>query len=65
MVQAAQEDMGPSSIDWLWALNDWYPANLKLQKMTKLVRRLLEHGQQRRPSASALLEALHTIAAQD
>ena len=67
MLQAActgEEDMGGSALEALVALLAWYPAP-KLEELVDMVDDLLQLEPQSRPSASALLEDLKTMAAQD
>lgn len=67
MLQAAytgEEDLGGSALETLVALLQWYPAR-NLHKFAGMVEDLLQLEHQSRPSTSALLEDLQTMAAQD
>lgn len=64
VMQADQKIVVKSALWWLITLTVWYPGKVKLQQLSELAAALLQHDQQKRPSANALLEALQTISAQ-
>ena len=64
VMQAARKNLGKSALGWFIALKRWYPDNVKVQQLSEVAANLLQHDQQKRPSMSALLKALQTMAAQ-
>ena len=64
VMQGAQQIVVKSALWWLITLTVRYPEKVKLQRLSELMTALLQHDQQKRPSANALLEALQTISAQ-
>ncbi|KAL3157152.1 Ribosomal protein S6 kinase alpha-5 [Trebouxia sp. C0009 RCD-2024] len=57
------EDLGGGALDALTGLVHYHPSSDRLQQLSVLVPCLLEHEQQSRPTASALLEEMQAIAA--
>ena len=65
VLQAAQKDMGECPLEYFIAVTSYFQEYTQVQNIRQMVARLMQHDQQKRPSASKLLNVLQCLGAQE